>query len=379
MKARRAWIIAAAAVAVTACLAYGSADNIRVFTNNIRTSDVQVRVQQLRETDEGLKEISGSTACMPGEKSSYVPRVTVLGQESYVRLHLLAEANEGSDVSIGAGDAYGINDEWIVRGGWLYCTRSLKPGEYSDVMEGIRVPQVTGGKEFTGFRTVITADAIQAANFTPDFNSEQPWGPVTIQASRSQGTVAVREAAQSKGHLLSLNSDGSSECSAEDLFAGFGDLMPGDLREDKLTIRNGSGKKTAVYFRTDNKPSELLARTGLRIECGGNLIYEGDLLSAELQKPVELAALEPGQSIDFRYRLKFPEDADNSFQDLGRSVRWIFEQRKPAKGQAQEPGGIVRTGDSGWIKILAAALICALTLAALTLLIIKRGKNGKGN
>lgn len=114
-------LAALTACLLTVCFVYATGENIKIFHNQIGTTHVQVQVQQLKKTDNGLVEINGGSTCMPGEHSSYIPRVTVTGKDSYVRLHFNAIMNENSSVVISSENAYGIGDDWIKKGDWFYC------------------------------------------------------------------------------------------------------------------------------------------------------------------------------------------------------------------------------------------------------------------
>ncbi|MDO4869537.1 MAG: hypothetical protein Q4A65_04540 [Bacillota bacterium] len=374
MKKRIAAVLTVMAITAAACLTYAATGGVKVFDNHIRTSDVQVQVQQLCETSSGLKEITDGSACMPGETCSYIPRVTVKGSASYVRLRFQAETNKGGKPEISARDVYGLNDRWVLKGSWFYCLDVIKRGESSDVFEGIRVPQAGQDSGFTGFRTTVTADAIQAENFTPDFERDDPWGPVTIQASAADGSAVSRTVSAADRHVMKINRDGAIVSDSEDLFAGFGDILPGDIRTDSMTIRNDSGKKAELLFRTDNQSSELLGKVSLKLQCSGRTVYDGPLVSDTLKRPVSIACIEPGGSVEFVYTLGFPEDSDNRYQDLGRQTRWIFETKLAG---SDERGAAVRTGDAGWIKMIAALALCGAMILMLVIIALKRGKNEK--
>ncbi|MBQ6496811.1 MAG: hypothetical protein IJI74_06560 [Firmicutes bacterium] len=372
MRKRIAVLLTAAAVLLAAGAAFASTNGTKIFHNRIGTSHVQVQVEQLQRTNEGLTEIDSSQPVMPGEKCSYIPRVTVTGRDSYVRLQFEAMMNEDSSTSISAEDVYGLNEDWVRKGNRFYCRNVIRTGEYSDVFEGIKIPQMENGAGCTGFRVKVTADAIQSENFAPDFESNEPWGSVSIEASAEHGTVRSRAASSVETKTMEFRENNSIECPPEDLFDGFGELVAGDVRSDHLTLTNRSNVKRKVLFRTETVPSELLQQIRLRIRCGKRFTYEGSLDSQDLSDPVTCAVLDPGQSIDFCYSLQLPETADNRFQESAEDVMWIFETKKVRN---TTPGKAVKTGDDAWRKVGFAILICLLMLVII--LCLHKGKKNE--
>ena len=365
-------LAALAACLLTVCFAYATGENVKIFQNKIGTSHVQVQVQQLKKTDKGLIEIDGGSTCMPGEYSSYIPRITVTGRDSYVRLHFHATMNENSGVVISSENVYGIGEDWIKKGDWFYCRRILKTGEHADPMEGIHIPDMKNDTGFSGFKVEVTADAVQADNFHPDFASSSPWGNVSVQTSSVNGNVTSRTLKTTKREALVLKDGGRIECSAEDLFSGFADMVPGDTRSDVLTVRNESDQKLTLFFRTETPHSKLLDKTSLKIECAEKLIYEGTLSSPELADAKKITTIDPGNAVAFQYSIKLPEGADNGFQEISDKAVWIFESGQVQKGNGSSE---VQTGDDMGSRVAIAAAILLLMVIALIALRKKRGRD----
>ena len=70
----------------------------------------------------------------------------------------------------------GISDEWVKQGEYYYYTQPLKNGESADFFQNVTIPAAwTSKAQDRVLGLTVTAEAVQAANFTPDFNSESPW------------------------------------------------------------------------------------------------------------------------------------------------------------------------------------------------------------
>ena len=368
-------VVLVSAAAVGVALAYTGTG--KVFHNTIQTSFVQVNVQQLQETEKGLQEATPQTAVLPGEKSSYIPRVTVEGRDSYVRLRFDVTMNDAAGIEITPEDVYGLDDDWVSIGNCFYCRRILKPGEYSDVFQGIKIPQFVSG-ELSGFDVKITADAIQSDNFIPDFTSNDPWGNISIQRSNVNGNVEKRVAAFVGNDELDFMDDNYIECSTDNLFENFEAMAAGDSRTDHLVLRNLSGSKRDIFFQTEDSSDVLNGQIKLRLICGDSFRYEGDLESEDLQSAVKIATLEPGEKRDFSYTLTLPASSDNQFQSLDDKVVWIFDSKQVVSENVADQSA-VRTGDELWVKVVIALLICTCAAILILLLLFKRRKDEKDN
>ena len=76
----------------------------------------------------------------------------------------------------------GISRDWKKKGEYYYYTKPLKKGESVDFFTGVSVP-FFWTEDYSGqkLRIGIQADAIQAANFHPDFQEMSPWGNQIVE------------------------------------------------------------------------------------------------------------------------------------------------------------------------------------------------------
>lgn len=368
MKKRIACIAAVFVLVAATGLVLANTETGKIFHNKMQTSFVQVNVQQLEQTEHGIQEAAVQRAVQPGEKSSYIPRVTVQGRDSYVRLRFDVAMNDANSMRITAKNVYGLNEDWINKGNCFYCRKVLKPGEYSDVFQGIRIPQAGNGERLGGFQVTITADAVQSDHFTPDFENAAPWGNISIQRSKEYGNLEKRVAVAVKNDELDFMDGNSIECTTDNLFSNFSSMTAGDTQTDHMQLRNLSNSKRDIYFRTENTSTELLQQVRLHLTCG-SFEYDGDLASEDLASPVRIASLESGETRDLTYTLTLPASSDNQFQSLADNVVWIFDSAQGASVTN------VKTGDEIWVKAVIAILICAC--AALSGILLLRRRNNE--
>lgn len=94
----------------------------------------------------------------------------------------------------------------------------------------------------------IVADAIQAANFSPDFNAMSPWGNQEIlRCIHDTNGRVVKRKSQVKLRVVFERDAHKLIAAPEDFFAGFSAAMPGDVLEDSVKIKNAT-ENTAEIF-----------------------------------------------------------------------------------------------------------------------------------
>ena len=318
-----------------------------VFNNALQTSGVDVKI-----------ETTGGGLVKPGEIADYSPKVTNLNADSFVRVRFDSDP----------GEVYGLENGWVKRGNCYYYKTPLSKGERIKVFDRIRMPEDFANDE-TVYSIKATVEAIQAKNFQPEFRSVSPWGTVKVEQSRMSSVkqtafVATKMASPDFNYVR----PGIFECSTEDLFSNFENFQPGDTYSEMLNMRNNSGKRMNVLFRTDNRKTDLLEEMQLRISCCGNKVYEGSLSSKELDTFMEIASIENGQAGRLEFQISMPKSADNRYAMLKDNVTWIIAVNDEKEEMAE-------TGDNvlsiGMMALIAAGALFGI----ITILVTGRRRN----
>lgn len=381
MKRRIALATAAVLMVASLTLAFASAleySGTHVFRNVLNTSGVNLQLEQFRMTDRGMVPAEKGMPVVPGERLSYIPRVTNLETDSYIRVRFEVSASS-TGVAITPESFYGTGSGWIRKGNFFYCRNVFGQGDSSEVIQGLVVPQDIADRSGE-IRIKVTADAIQARNFTPDFDAYNPWGTVEIQTldiRRGTGNHVCRNVVKTQSMDFSFAREGTFECSTEDLFSEFDSFQPGDTCREKLDMKNNSGKKLNVYFRTDNVKTELLEEMKLSISCCGSKVYSGPLTSEALSSFIKIGTIEKGRAGKLEFEISLPENADNRFSMLDDQVTWIIAVKDAENDGTEKKGRSPATGEL-WIPLAIATLgICGATLAAVIALTSGRRKDRK--
>ncbi|MCQ2546504.1 MAG: hypothetical protein MJ161_03020 [Clostridia bacterium] len=379
MKRRIALLTAALLLLVSFGLAFAAAleySGSRVFRNEFNTSGVNLKLEQYRVTDRGIARAVEGTCVAPGERVSYIPRVTNLEADSFIRV-TLDLTSDGDDIAITPDCFFGIGENWVRKGNCFYCRDIFRQGESADVISGIVVPyeMESGGGQM---RIRATADAIQAKNFSPDFAAANPWGTVEIQtlACREGDRGAIcRGVVKTQSLDFSFAREGIFECSTEDLFSKFDSFQPGDKCSETLDMRNKSGEKLTVHFRTENVRTDLLDEMKLSISCCGKKVYSGPLTSEELASFMEIGTIENGRAGKLEFEISMPREADNRYSMLEDNVTWIIAVSRAGKEEASKAP---LTGEK-WLPLALAALGVSGAMLAAVITVCAGRRKGHGD
>ena len=128
----------------------------------------------------------------------------------------------------------------------------------------------------------------------------------------------------------------------EDFFIDFGNLLPGDTKEDKAIIKNKTNDKIKIYFKTELIPENenrteidksLLEVINLKITLKNSneekLLYDGNLGAESLSKDyILLGTYEKGFDGEFIFKIDVPIELDNTYSLAENEVKWVFYVEK---------------------------------------------------
>ena len=123
----------------------------------------------------------------PGDEINETARIKNNGIDCYIRAKVEFTEQVQELGNLGIYDAINYDSaKWtLAQDGYLYYKEVLKEGaEPAVIFTKLSIPAaVTNASADKGFATKITVDAVQAANFTQDTSSADPWGGITPMAS----------------------------------------------------------------------------------------------------------------------------------------------------------------------------------------------------
>lgn len=152
------------------------------------TSEVQLGAVNIMltetETDESGKEVGATHGRLvtPGATVEDIVRITNQANDVWTRVKI-GYHTEGGELTFTDDMISPDSSDWIQRGEYWYCTHVLEKGEAEEFIREIKIPATWSSKDAgKDFKINIRADAVQAANFTPDFQSDDPWFGTVIEA-----------------------------------------------------------------------------------------------------------------------------------------------------------------------------------------------------
>lgn len=374
-----------AAVILTAvfwgiAVVYGYFSDTVKVTNHIALGDVKIGLEEFEKKGGTEVTYRNPQIILPGALISKIPRITNYAMPCWVRAKIIFEKESSKLHGLDETMISGFSKQWVKRGEYYYCTEILKRKESVDLFQTVSVPsdwtELYNGQ---GLGISVRAEAIQAANFQPDFSAMSPWGNQKIQqcVHEQDGNASCRNV----NAELSVELSGKAQrlmAVPGDFFANIGTAMPGDRFEDTVLISNTTDQEAEIFFRTsvegqNRSQMELLNGISLSIYLGKTKIYHGPLNSSQLKNNYSLGIYRPGQEEDFKFILDIPAEWDNAYALRDADVQWFFsvnEQGSPAEensiltGASDKDMGAgdradVKTGDPSKAGVLVGILICS--------------------
>ena len=388
---RKRWI---AAGIISTCLfgvsgTYAYYQDTVSVRNHISTGDINIGIQEYEVKDgkESLYADPDGRLVLPSQKISKIPRITNYAQPCYVRVKI---ACTGEMLVLSEQDISGMPEEWIRAGEYYYLTDPLDTGESADVFQTVTIPEEwTEASSDQRLGITISAEAIQSDNFTPDFQSEQPWGDQETELCVHEQDGTVMEVQKSYQTMM-VSYEGTARnlvAVPEDFFTNLGTAMPGDSLSDTAAIRNTTDTEAEFFFRTEipgeltEEERELLEQFQLVIQKEGTMLYSGTLGAETLQHPVSLGRYQPGEEGSIHFTLTLPAKLDNAYARRETSVNWVFSVRGEEE-EIQEPGPAIQqltAPKTGLSDPFVAVPLLLAGLAAVSTWILERREEKFGS
>ena len=331
--------------------------------NKIAVGDVNIGIQEYEEDEEGEKKYEGPEGgiVLPSQVISKIPRITNYAEPCYVRVKPVFAGEEPEekdtgektedkeqtaekkdtedtkeevqDYRLGEEDLGGIEDVWLKAGEYYYYPKVLECQESVDFFHTITVPSAwTSVAAGQALSVEIQAEAVQAANVTPDFTAEDPWGEtLEIEQCVHEADNIISEVSQKS--FLTVSYEGAARnliLAPDNFFRNFPVLMPGDEREDTFILANTTNSSAEFFLRTEvpeelsEEEKKMLSQVELEIRRGNMVLYEGDLKSEALREDKSLGTYRPGEQGEICFSLHVPSELGNAWAMQKSEVKWIF-------------------------------------------------------
>lgn len=339
---------------LSAAAVYASFSDRLNVVNHIAVGDVNISISEYARKGKGEVKYSQPSEVLPGQSISKIPRIKNEALPCWIRARITYTGADGALEGLKDDNIGGIASEWVKRGEYYYYTKVLKKQETIDLFQTVSIPDDWTEEHAQQKVTVdVQADAIQAANFKPDFSAMSPWGNQVIQqcVHEQNGTLTCR-----KGETkLSVEFSGKAHklvAVPDDFFTNLESAMPGDVLKDQVQISNTTDQEAEIFFQTDTtgrSEEQLKMLKEIRFEISQNkkLLYKGTLDAEELAKPKSLGKFKSGQKGSLEFELEIPKEWDNAYALKKTDVTWIFAVKEKEKKESASSDSVDNGGNSG--------------------------------
>ena len=236
---------------LSAAVAFASFSDRLAVVNHISVGDISISISEYASKGKGEVKYTQPSEVVPGQTISKIPRIKNNALPCWIRARITYAGENGKLECLKDENIGGISGEWVKRGEYYYYTKVLKKQESTDLFQNISIPD-TWTEEHAKQKIAvdIQADAIQAANFKPDFSAMSPWGNQVIQkcVHEQDGTLTCK-----KGNTkLSVEFNGKAHkliAVPDDFFTNLESAMPGDILKDAVQIANTTDQEAELFFR----------------------------------------------------------------------------------------------------------------------------------
>ena len=357
--------------------------SILSIKNEINTGAVKIELQEYTVSNgtETLYDKSDSEKVMPGQVISLIPRVSNIGDPCYIRAKVSYSKEDSELVNVDRID--NVSDDWIKKGEYWYYKPILQSGKKIDIFKTFTIPtDMPNDYQGKEIQVNITAEAIQADSFKPDFDSESPWNKVKAQKA-SDDVYKFDKVQLSTNAKIEYENNAQQYIEVPENFLGkLGHLVPGDVVEQDINLNNSTSKEIE-YFVTVKKESglsdkqvNLLKNLKLSISVDNKVVYEGNLYDVD---KISLGKYLSKQSDKAKFTVKMPEELGNEYSVLNTSINWLFSVDGKDPVIPKKDPEVVPSPQTGDTKIQIALTVFLISAIGLIIVLIVERRVRKRN
>ena len=357
--------------------------SILSIKNEINTGAVKIELQEYTVSNgtETLYDESDSEKVMPGQVISLIPRVSNIGDPCYIRAKVSYSKEDSELVNVDRID--NVSDDWIKKGEYWYYKPILQSGKKIDIFKTFTIPtDMPNDYQGKEIQVNITAEAIQADSFKPDFDSESPWNKVKVQKA-SDDVYKFDKVQMNTNAKIEYENNAQQYIEVPKNFLGkLGHLVPGEVVEQDINLNNSTSKEIE-YFVTVKKESglsdkqlNLLKNLKLSISVDNKAVYEGNLYDID---KISLGKYLSKQSDKAKFTVKMPEELGNEYSVLNTSINWLFSVDGKDPVIPKKDPEVVPSPQTGDTKIQIALTVFLISAIGLIIVLIVERRVRKRN
>lgn len=316
-------------VILSFCFVTYASDYETSVTNNLSIGDINIKLNEYEIKDGKKIEYENNKIVLPGQSVSKIVEITNVANPSWIRMKVEYTSNSG--INKMDDSMIHVLDNWMKQGDYFYYKNIVNTNETIQFIDTITIPyEWDSDYKEKNFLIVITAEAVQSKNFTPDFDSEDPWFGTLIETC-IHSDYTVSEDLEKDFSIIFKNGAEGFIKENDDFFSNFNTLMPGDIVSDFFIIGNHYNKDVEIFFSTDlldnysEIQKDLLNKINLKILKNDKEIYNGPLYGKDLN--ISLGVYEQNTESIITYELSVPKEFTNKYALSDVNIKWIFEAK----------------------------------------------------
>jgi hypothetical protein len=354
--------------------------------SHVDTGVVNIEISEYTLNGEG-EEVPwvDNVGVLPGTPVSKIPYFTATGNDCYIRAKIEVDGVHEDATPLTDESFNGISDKWIKAGDYYYYKYPLLTNESVDFFHSFTIPTDWNDNVNPsnigdwGFSVTVVVDAIQSDNFTPDFESNAPWGDVIVKESLHKDGYDVNEFTTNSITNMSIIIEDYDDIiiNSDDFFEGFKTMVPGDSLADTVTI--DSKYHCKLYFTTESlEDLDLLQHMMLKViltkENKETVIYDG-VLDSQITDML-LGEFKNGEKGELEFIVSMPAELDNEYTLRDGSVKWSFRAKPVERPGISEPP---KTGDDNMLILYVGMMVFSglSLIALLTTSLVRKRRESK--
>ncbi len=264
----------------------------------------------------------------PNQDITLIERVSNVAEDCYLRAKMTLIDSNNKEYKL---DIQGMPKEWEKIGEYYYYKPTLKKKEEVNVFEQLKMPPDIE-EQIQDYYIVlhVVVEAIQANNFNPDYEAQEPWNNVKVEKSIHNDYAVVGNENSNKMTIKYENNTNNYIKVPNDFLESLSKMMPGDNRKLELRIENIDIKSAEFFLNVENEAltqeqENLLRRISLKITNSiGQVLYNGSLADV---RNVNLGKYNKNNTEKLTFSISAPEDLSNEYSSLNPSLIWRFSAK----------------------------------------------------
>lgn len=303
--------------------------------------------------------------------------------EMWVRISL--DNSIIADISTGKEEDLDINNialnfntvDWTEKDGWYYYNEPLRAKECTEELfsQVYLSPEMKNEYANAEIKIVVNAQAVQTIHNGEKFENVLGWPSdvidiSTLTSTTSDPTNTTISSTPTEIEFTGTEPNFTYTPENTDMFNNFKNIMPGDIIEQKIQIRNSSKDKSVkIYLRAETVSEEdedFLSNMALAVYNGNKLISDDNASKqGKLNENVLLGTIAPDSKVELTAKLQCNIAMDNEYASDKGEIKWIIttEEAEPAPTDIPQTGDSTRIGLAGIIMSLSGMLFAYTYLA----------------